>query len=169
MILRGGSIEDATLAVLRPARNWQDIYDPCPLPGTVWVSFVCRHVSRSTHQGILVHFPFTPCMNLRACACVCFLSLSLSLCLLSSPQLMKERVLELNASDERGISVVREKVNHYPAWSIATSPPLPFQQLVLVGDRSLLFCLFHIRSRRLHRRPLARAWMAIRALVSQKE
>lgn len=54
---------------------------------------------------------------------------------LYGPELMKTRVMELNASDERGINVVREKVKSFAATSVgapvAGYPCPPYKLLIL--------------------------------------
>ncbi|KYK55422.1 activator 1 41 kDa subunit [Drechmeria coniospora] len=58
---------------------------------------------------------------------------------LYGPEMMKSRVLELNASDERGISIVREKVKNFarmqltnpPASTLKKYPCPPFKIIIL--------------------------------------
>lgn len=54
---------------------------------------------------------------------------------LYGPELMKTRVLELNASDERGISIVREKVKQFAAAAVGQPqggyPCPPYKLLIL--------------------------------------
>lgn len=54
---------------------------------------------------------------------------------LFGPQLMKSRVLELNASDERGISIIREKVKSFAKTTVTNKvdgyPCPPFKIIIL--------------------------------------
>ncbi|EPY51955.1 DNA replication factor C complex subunit Rfc2 [Schizosaccharomyces cryophilus OY26] len=54
---------------------------------------------------------------------------------LFGPQLMKSRILELNASDERGISIIRDKVKTFAKTTVSNSvdgyPCPPFKIIIL--------------------------------------
>ncbi|KAI8390335.1 P-loop containing nucleoside triphosphate hydrolase protein [Blakeslea trispora] len=56
---------------------------------------------------------------------------------LYGPKLMKSRVLELNASDERGIQIVREKVKNFSKTTISTKVsgyPCPPYKIVILDE-----------------------------------
>jgi len=60
---------------------------------------------------------------------------------LYGPELMKTRVLELNASDERGISIVREKVKNFARTTVSTSTaqqnmeyPCPPYKIIILDE-----------------------------------
>ena len=64
-------------------------------------------------------------------------SVALALCRqLWHPSQFKRRVLELNASDERGISVVRDKIKHFASLAVGNAtekgyPSPPFKIIIL--------------------------------------
>ncbi|TGZ83318.1 P-loop containing nucleoside triphosphate hydrolase protein [Ascodesmis nigricans] len=60
---------------------------------------------------------------------------------LYGPELMKSRVLELNASDERGISIVREKVKNFARTAVSTASasstsqyPCPPYKIIILDE-----------------------------------
>ena len=61
--------------------------------------------------------------------------------LVCRPTLFKQRVMELNASDERGISVVREKIKTFAAGAIGQGDPKypcpPYKILILNESDSM--------------------------------
>lgn len=103
----------SSYVVLRPPRNREDIHDPCVVATALWVR------------------------NLLALIDRLFIDL-----LLSSPDNFRERVLELNASDERGISIVREKIKTFArqtprAQKVASdgnSYPCPPYKIIILDE-----------------------------------
>ena len=53
-------------------------------------------------------------------------------------QIIKERVLELNASDERGIKVVREKIKTFAAQALNTYQEIPFFKIIILDEADVM-------------------------------
>jgi replication factor C subunit 2/4 len=61
----------------------------------------------------------------------------------SSPEMFKQRVMELNASDERGINTIREKVKRFAQQAIAGKPtgypyPCPPFKIIILDEADSL-------------------------------
>lgn len=105
----------AAHAVLRPTRYWQDVDHP-----------------RLSTSALRVSLTLTP----RA------LRFSLALTVQGRPDNFRARVLELNASDERGITIVREKIKNFarqtPRAQVVSSDgkthPCPPYKIIILDE-----------------------------------
>ena len=53
-------------------------------------------------------------------------------------QIIKERILELNASDERGIKVVRDKIKTFAAQALNTYIDIPFFKIIILDEADVM-------------------------------
>lgn len=56
----------------------------------------------------------------------------------SSPDLYRSRIMELNASDERGIAVIREKVKSFAMGAVGHVPGIPPFKLIILDEADSL-------------------------------
>jgi replication factor C subunit 2/4 len=98
------------------AAPWVERYRPKSLKEVAHQSEVVATLQNAVATGRLPHLLFYgPAGSGKT-------STALALCRqLWHPSQWKRRVLELNASDERGISVVRNKIKHFASLSVGTS------------------------------------------------
>lgn len=107
-------IEDS-MATLDTSTPWVERYRPKSLKDVSHQTEVVATLENAVRTGRLPHLLFYgPPGSGKT-------SVALALCRqLWHPSEWKRRVLELNASDERGISVVREKIKSFAAFSVGS-------------------------------------------------
>jgi len=109
---------------------WADKYRPRKLNEIVYQHEIIRMLQEVVKTGNLPH------LILHGSSGVGKTSVALSIAReLFGPKLMKNRVIELNASDERGINVVRNKIVTFAKSAIGNGDPKypspPFQMIIL--------------------------------------
>lgn len=102
------------------ATPWVERYRPKSLKDVSHQNEVVATLQNATETGRLPHLLFYgPPGSGKT-------SVALALCRqLWHPSQFKRRVLELNASDERGISVVRDKIKHFASLSVGQATTTP--------------------------------------------
>lgn len=116
-------------AVLWTSWYRKDFYSPGHRETAVWVGSGCFAMAGHAERAVQLHAVATAAIHPEGAP---EQELELLLC---RPELVKTRVLELNASDERGINVVREKVKAFAAGAVGAPVPgypcPPYKLLIL--------------------------------------
>lgn len=98
-----------------PHRNapWVEKYRPAKVEDVAHQDEVVQTLKKSIELGTLPHLMFHGPPGTGKTTTILAVARALY-----GPDLYKQRVLELNASDERGISVVREKIKTFAQGSV---------------------------------------------------
>ncbi|KAG0140339.1 hypothetical protein CROQUDRAFT_53412 [Cronartium quercuum f. sp. fusiforme G11] len=123
--------ESAPQPITLPAAlPWVEKYRPKSIESVEGQESTTRVLAKALHRADLPHMLFYGPPGTGKTSTILALARELF-----GPELMKSRVLELNASDERGISVVREKVKNFAKVAISPStggfPCPPFKIIIL--------------------------------------
>lgn len=116
--------------ILPSALPWVEKYRPKNIESVEGQDATTRVLAKTLHRADLPHMLFYGPPGTGKTSTILALARELF-----GPELMKSRVLELNASDERGISVVRDKIKSFAKVSISPAtnayPCPPFKIIIL--------------------------------------
>lgn len=109
---------------------WVDKYRPKKLDEIIHQEEVIRILRKTLETGQLPHLLFYGPSGTGKTSSILAVAYQLF-----GPKIFRERVLELNASDERGINIVRNKINTFARTAIGTGdvnyPSPPFKLIIL--------------------------------------
>ena len=115
------------------ALPWVEKYRPRGLADVASQEDIVRALANAVRSGNVPHMLFYGPPGTGKTSTVLAMARDLY-----GPELMKSRVMELNASDERGIAVIREKVKTFAQSSVGASVGVaPFKLIVLDEADSL--------------------------------
>ncbi|XP_063900368.1 replication factor C subunit 4-like, partial [Zophobas morio] len=111
------------------SQPWVEKYRPKTIDEVVSQEEVVASLSAAVKVGNLPHLLFYGPPGTGKTSTILALSHQIF-----GPELYKERVLELNASDERGIDVVREKVKKFAQSLVSVSKTAPLFKVVILDE-----------------------------------
>lgn len=122
------------MSIKRVNLPWVEKFRPKKLEDLKFQEDILNTINKSINNRNFPHLLFygPPGSGKTTCA--------LAICLkLYGPKMMRSRVLELNASDERGIKVVREKVKNYAKLALSIPPkkynyPCPKFKIIILDE-----------------------------------
>ncbi|KAH6898949.1 P-loop containing nucleoside triphosphate hydrolase protein [Thelonectria olida] len=114
----GNSAQKQEKPVNGRAQPWVEKYRPKSLSDVTAQDHTVTVLQRTLQASNLPHMLFYGPPGTGKTSTVLALAKELY-----GPEFMKSRVLELNASDERGISIVREKVKNFARMQLTNPPP----------------------------------------------
>ena len=97
---------------------WTDKYRPTKLDDIAYQTEVVKMLKNTLLTGNLPHLLFYGPAGTGKTSSILAIAMELF-----GPKIFKERVIELNASDERGINVVRNKIVRFAKSAIGTKDP----------------------------------------------